>query len=268
MRAAGVSVLRIGIAVFSAGLIIMLLAMLVGEFMAPPMSQYARAQRALDRYSNISFAGRGGAWVRDGNLVLKVEQQSGDGAFGGFTVFDLSADNRLLSIGRASSASQSAKGAWTLRNYAQSRVETGGVSTTNERERQFDTRVTAAFLGVAATDPIDLSMRELRNSIRYLRSNGQEIRGYRFAFWARAARVAAIPFAVLLALPFLFGSLRASGNGARATLGMILGMGYFILQRMVESGTIAFALDPLFLAWLPTTVLAAAVAVLIARIRA
>jgi lipopolysaccharide export system permease protein len=268
MRASGVSIVRIGYSVFLAGACIFVLTVIIGEFIAPPLGQMARAQRAFDRYSNISYAGRGGAWVRDGNLILKAEQQSGDGAFGGFTVFDVSAANRLLAVGRAVSASQDAARGWTLRDYAQSRFAEHGVAISRESQHVLDTRVTAAFLGVASTDPIDLSMRELHRSIRYLRSNHQATRPYRFAFWARAARAAAIPFAVLLALPFLFGSLRASGNGARATLGLVLGLGYFILQRMVESGTIAFSLDPMLLAWLPTIVLAVAVASLIARVRA
>jgi lipopolysaccharide export LptBFGC system permease protein LptF len=46
-----------------------------------------------------------------------------------------------------------------------------------------------------------------------------------------------------------------------------LGLGYFILQRMVESGTIAFGLNPIFLAWLPTALLVAALIALFARLR-
>jgi lipopolysaccharide export system permease protein len=133
--------------------------------------------------------------------------------------------------------------------------------------RPLNTRVSAAFLGLASSLPQELSLRELRSAISYLQSSGQESRQYRFAFWSIVARVVAMPLAVLLAVPFLFGSLRASGNGARVTFGLILGMGYFILQRMVASGTIAFGLDPLLLAWMPTAVLALAVTVLMARLR-
>ena len=49
---------------------------------------------------------------------------------------------------------------------------------------------------------------------------------------------------------------------------MIFGLAYYILQRMVQSGTIAFALDPLLLAWLPTIALAAIVIFLLWRLRA
>ena len=159
-------------------------------------------------------------------------------------------------MGRAASATERADGSWELREFAQSRFEDGRVAAVRAPSRRLTTHVSSAFLGLAASDPEELSLRELRSAIGYLHANGQDARRYRFAFWSMIARLVAIPLAVLLAVPFLFGSLRSSGNGARATLGLVLGLGYFILQRMVESGTIAFGLDPLLLAWLPTAVLA------------
>jgi lipopolysaccharide export system permease protein len=116
-------------------------------------------------------------------------------------------------------------------------------------------------------DPADLSLRELWRTSRYQDANGLDSRRTRFAFWSHVARLVAIPFSALLALPFLFGSLRVVETGARATLGLGIGLGYFILQRMVESGTIAFGLDPLLLAWLPTALLVGALAALFARLR-
>jgi lipopolysaccharide export LptBFGC system permease protein LptF len=100
-----------------------------------------------------------------------------------------------------------------------------------------------------------------------LETRGQEARRQRFAFWSGVARLAAIPLAMLLAVPLLLGFLRTAGGGARATLGLVLGLLYFIAQRIVESGTLAFALEPSLLAWLPVMLLAVAVAVLLWRAR-
>jgi lipopolysaccharide export system permease protein len=267
MRASGIPVRRIGASVGIAGLLLALVAVLVGEFVAPPLAQMARASKAIDRYSSINFARRGGAWVRDGELMLRADRQSSDSAFRGILVFDLTPDNRLRAVGRAASATERADGTWELGEFAQSRFEDGRVAAVRAPSRQLTTRVSSAFLGLAASDPEEISLRELHTAIGYLQSSGQDARRYRFSFWSTIARMVSIPLAVLLAVPFLFGSLRASGNGARATLGLVLGLGYFILQRMVASGTIAFGLDPLLLAWIPTAVLATAVTVLIARMR-
>ena len=72
MRAAGISVWRIAGSVAMAGLLLVLLAVVCGEFLAPPMQAMAKQQKALSKFSNISFASRGGAWVRDGNLLINV----------------------------------------------------------------------------------------------------------------------------------------------------------------------------------------------------
>jgi lipopolysaccharide export LptBFGC system permease protein LptF len=42
---------------------------------------------------------------------------------------------------------------------------------------------------------------------------------------------------------------------------------YFFLQRLVESGTLVFNLNPLMLAWVPTALLAVAALLLIWRAR-
>jgi len=267
MRAAGLSIQRIGLSAAMAGLLLTGLALVVSEFVAPSLGQLAREQKALAKFSNISFAGQGGAWVRDGDLILQVQQQSGDGAFGGLMVFDLSGDNRLLGAGRAASAVEQPGGGWSLTGYAESRFQDGRVEARREPSRLLDTRVSGAFLGVATADPTQMSVRALRGLVGYLRSNGQQTRGFEFALWSRIAKVFAVFFATLLALPFVFGSLRSAGAGSRATLGLILGLGYFMLQKMVESGTLAFALDPLLLAWAPTLLLASVVGVLVLRLR-
>ena len=65
-----------------------------------------------------------------------------------------------------------------------------------------------------------------------------------FAFWSRIARTVAIAFSVLLAIPFVLGSLRSAGTGTRMLMGLVLGIGFFLLQRLIESGTVVFKLNP------------------------
>ena len=77
----------------------------------------------------------------------------------------------------------------------------------------------------------------------------------------------AVVFSVLLAIPFVLGSLRSAGAGTRMLMGLLLGIGFFLLQRLIESSTVVFALNPVVLAWLPTTLLALVTTALLARAR-
>jgi lipopolysaccharide export LptBFGC system permease protein LptF len=50
-------------------------------------------------------------------------------------------------------------------------------------------------------------------------------------------------------------------------MGLIAGIALFLLQRLIESGTVVFDLNPVLLAWLPTTLLATVTLLLLARAR-
>jgi lipopolysaccharide export system permease protein len=267
IRATGISVTRLaGTALMAAALLIGL-EVLLGEFLAPPLHVAAREQKAFSKFTNISFGGGGGAWVRDGNLILNVARQSGQRQFGSMQIFELSADHRLLALGHAVKATAGTNKKWLLGDYTESRFTDDTVQTLPPGLRILKSNVTAGFLGLATQDPQQLTCRALWQLIQYYRTNLLDARQYVFAFWSRIARTVAIAFSVLLAIPFVLGSLRSSGAGTRTMMGLLLGIGFFLLQRLIESGTVVFDLNPLVLAWMPTAALATVTLLLLARAR-
>jgi lipopolysaccharide export system permease protein len=266
VRATGISIARLASYALVAGLLLVLCEVLLGEFLAPPLQQAAREQKAFSKLSNASF-GFGSAWVRDGDLILNVAGQSSERQFGSMQIFQLSSDHRLLALGHANRAIAGTKGKWSLSDYTESRFEGDTVSTRPPGEKLLESNVTAGFLGLAVEDPKQLTSRALWRLIAYCRANGLDARDYVFAFWSRIARTVAVAFAVLLAIPFVLGSLRSAGVGARMTMGLLLGIGFFLLQRLIESGTVVFNLNPVVLAWLPTALLALVTVSLLARAR-
>jgi lipopolysaccharide export system permease protein len=265
-RAAGVSVRRLALAVFIAGVLLIGVEVILGELLAPPLQQVARQQRAIARFSNAIFGG-GAAWVRDGNQILDVEQSQDGEVHGGMLIFELSADHHLLAVGRAARALPGSNHRWELHSYAESRFAADRVTATSEGVRTLDSNVSGQFLNLAMSAPGELATGALWSLVRYYRANSLDPKLYLFAFWSRIARTAAIAFAVLLAIPFVLGPMRSAGTGARLLLGVLLGLGFFFLQRFIESGTIVFNLDPVMLAWLPTVILVVVTLGLLARVR-
>ena len=76
----------------------------VGEYVAPPLGQYARQMKVFSKFNEFSLAGNKGTWVRDGNTIISVDQQSASNRFGGIKVFQLDSQRRLQAVGRAESA--------------------------------------------------------------------------------------------------------------------------------------------------------------------
>jgi lipopolysaccharide export system permease protein len=267
MRAAGVSVWRIAGSVGMAGLLLMFIAVVCGEFLAPPLQGMAKQQKALAKFSNISFASRGGAWVRDGNLLINVMQQSGRAEFGGMRIFELTPDHELASVAAAGTATVEPDGTWKLSRYASTRFGGETIESAHEESRLFKATVGGGFLELTVSRPGDLDTRMLWGLMGHLKENGLDATPQEFAFWSRIARTTAILFTALLAVPFVFGSLRAAGAGARLLIGVLIGVTFFFVQRVLESGAVVFEASPMVLAWTPTLILAAAALLLIARTR-
>jgi lipopolysaccharide export system permease protein len=267
MRSTGMSVARLASIAMLAGLLLVLFEVLLGEFLAPPLQATARAQKAFSKLSNVSFGGGGGAWVRDGDLILNVAGQSSQRQFGSMQIFELSPQHRLIALGHATHAAAGVRGKWLLSDYRESRFEADNVTTQAPGQRVLESNVSAGFLGLAVEDPKQLTGRSLWRLIHYFQSNSLDAREYVFAFWSRIARTVGVLFAVLLAIPFVLGSLRSAGAGTRMMLGLLIGIGFFLLQRLIESGSVVFNLNPVVLAWLPTTLLALATLMLLMRAR-
>jgi lipopolysaccharide export system permease protein len=290
IRATGVSVARLaGTALIAAGLLIVLEGAL-GEW-APQLQEAANQQKAFSQFNSIGFGGGAGAWVRDGDLILNVARQSGSRQFAGMQVFELSPQHTLLSIGHAASATALGHHTWLLGSYTESRFLYGSadapaaqpgceqlpaqcrppsvdrVTASAPSRKELQSNVTAGFLGLAVQDPEQLTLSSLWQLIGYFHANSLDARQYLFAFWSKIARTVAIAFSVLLAIPFVLGSMRSAGAGTRTMLALIIGIGFFLLQRLIESGTIVFNLDPVILAWLPTALLATVTLLLLARAR-
>ena len=76
LRSSGVSIARIAGSALIAGLMLLAGEIILGEALAPRLEQTAKHQKAFERFSDASFGG-GAAWVRDGSLILNVEQLAG-----------------------------------------------------------------------------------------------------------------------------------------------------------------------------------------------
>jgi lipopolysaccharide export system permease protein len=172
MRSAGISVWRIAGSVAMAGMLLVVVAVVCGEFLAPPMQDMAKRQKALSKFSNISFASRGGAWVRDGNLLINVMQQSGRAEFGGMRIYELTPEHQLASVATASTASVQPDGSWKLTRYATTRFGGEEIQADHLASREFVSAVGGDFLGLTVVQPNDLETRVLVGLVRHSRTMG------------------------------------------------------------------------------------------------
>jgi lipopolysaccharide export system permease protein len=266
-RASGVSVWRIAWPVGLAGLTLALVMYGIGDYAAPPLAQFAKREKTTEKLADVSFAGSSSAWVKDGNLILRVQTGEVDRAFGGVSLFQLDGPTKLRSIQRAERISVADPGRWRLHNVATSRFGddrvTGGVVS----ETTMQSTVNPEFLGLAATDPQMLTLHGLAAYIDHLRRNSLDTASNEIFYWSRIARLFAVIIVTLLALPFVFGPLRTTGAGTRTVIGVMLGVVFFLITRIIENGGHLFGLNPALVGWLPTVAIGVCTLIAIARTR-
>jgi lipopolysaccharide export system permease protein len=267
MRASGVTTVRFCVWLGLAGFILAVLMVGLGEFVAPPLEKYARQLKVFSKYNEFSFAGNRGAWMRDGDTIMSVEQQSAKMRYGGVQVFRFDQNRQLLSVGRAETASVDRDNRWRLESFNETRFVGSGTEAVRAPVKELSSTLSADFLGLAVVEPETMGLRDLVAYIRHLRDNGLDATSFQIAFWSRTSRFVATVLVVILALPFALGPMRASGQGARAVVGIMIGAAFVLLSRTLESSGQLFDLPPAVVGWLPTAALLVLTAVLLERTR-
>jgi lipopolysaccharide export system permease protein len=267
MRASGITTAQFCLWLGAAGILLAATMLLVGEFVAPPLGKYARQMKVFSKFSEFSFAGSGGTWVRDGDTVISVDQQSSSASYGGVQVFRFGPGRKLLSVGRAETASVGEDNLWQLQNFAATHFTDGGTDAVRKAREEVRSTLSPEFLGLAVGEPDAMGLRDLVAYSDHLRRNDLDPTRFEVAFWARVARLVALVLAVILALPFALGPMRASGQGARTVIGILIGAGFMLLSQTLESGGQLFGVPPWLIGWVPTFGLAALTSVLLWRTR-
>jgi lipopolysaccharide export system permease protein len=267
MRASGTTTVQFCRWLGFAGLLLAALMFLVGEYVAPPLGKFARQMKMFSKNSELSFAGDGGTWVRDGDTIISVDEQSARARYSGVQVFRFGPGRRLVSVGRAETASVGEDKRWQLKNYAETTFTDAGTDASHEAGRAVSSTVSAEFLGLAVIDPDSMSLRDLLAYAEHLKHNALDASRFEIAFWSRAARFAALVIVVMLAWPFAIRPMRSSGQGVYIVIGIMIGAAFVLLSQTLESGGQLFGLAPWLIGWIPTALLATLTGVLLWRAR-
>lgn len=265
MRAAGISGLRLARSIATAGLVMAIVGGLIGEFLAPQMDLYARQLRAVAKSGEADLAGSS-AWLRDGNIIFNIRPSLDGTDFGGVYVFRIGEQGFLDGIGRGDSIQTEGDGEWMLGNFRESLFGPEGVDIGTDFADERISKLTD-LLAITAVKESSLTAQELRAYVGYLKTNGLDADRYEIAFWGRIATIVGSGVMCMLALPFVFGSLRSTGAGARMIIGVLIGVGYFLLNRTLADSAAVFDISPFLVAWLPTVLLATITLIGISRLR-
>jgi lipopolysaccharide export system permease protein len=250
MRAAGVSIARIVLAVLKTGLLVLMLVLFIGEYLAPEAEQQAQRLKNEALSGQISLKTRYGFWSRDGNMFINIRQILPNAQLADISFYEYGEDARLVRATHAQRASYRS-GEWIIENVEQSDfTETGVTVTTNQRQTWL-TQLDPSALDVLAVKPHMLAAWDLWRYIGYLQQNGQASISYEVAFWGKLTAPLVTMVMLFLSIPFVFGSLRSVGVGQRVFVGAMLGLVFYLLNRAFSYMAVVYSLNALFATLFP-----------------
>lgn len=266
MRSAGLSIRQLSGMVAVTGLLLLTFTALLGEFIGPPLDYFARNMRLEARFGEDDDRLGNATWVRDGPAILHLERVNSEFQFGTVYRFLLDEDHRLASIARAENSGIDDDDRWILENLRETRFEEDGVQVVESPFAIENFDIDAETLGISMVKPQSLSGRGLLSYIDYLQRNSLDARRYETELWYRVARTATVLIMPILALAFVFGSLRTGGAGARLMIGVVIGLAYYLASEMLANSGQVFNFDPAVIAWLPSAILGVVTLIALNRI--
>lgn len=249
MRAAGYSVLEVARAVMVAGLLLGLIAVALGEWAAPPAARYAQHLQVTAQTGQAPTP-RGGFWAREGGRFVEVERALSDTRLRGVRIYEFE-DQRLLRLISAQAASHDAEG-WRLSGVQITHFGADGIAREDLAETVWHAELRPQVLETVVVGPETLSMSALNEYIGYLTRNGLESDRYRLALWVKIATPVATMALLLLTVPLVFGSARSAGAGQRIFLGVLIGIAFFLFNRLLNQLGLVYGLSPALSALLPS----------------
>ncbi|HOB61909.1 MAG TPA: LPS export ABC transporter permease LptG [Candidatus Competibacteraceae bacterium] len=251
MRAAGLSLTRLTGSALQTGLLLSVIVLVLGEFVAPSLEQIADEQRAAAKSESMAIRGGRGFWARDGDYFIHVRAVLPGVRLEDIHIFKIGRDNRLETITAAQSARYSA-GQWLLEGINRSVLTGDSARTEQLRDLSVVSAISPKILDVLAANPSDLSIRDLLVYVDYLERNGLDAENYRLELWRKLLAPLAYIAMLVVAMPFVFGPQRSAGTGQRLLVGLMLGLAFFLINYILGNIVLLYGFPPLVGAGLPT----------------
>jgi lipopolysaccharide export system permease protein len=230
MRAAGMSIGQVTMAVLKASMVVILVVTVISETMVPQMAYFANNQRmqALSRGQAIRTAN--GVWLRYHNDFISIGTIVSNTSLS--NVFQFSFDEQdHLRLSRKINRIDYIKGAWQAYGIDETKIFDDHTKAEHRAEMPWDVSIAPSILEAGTSEPDEMTLTELRRFLRAQKRSHQTALNYQLAYWQRVIQPLTTVVMMVLAIPFIFGPLRSSTMGSKLMVGATVGFGFHLINR-------------------------------------
>jgi lipopolysaccharide export system permease protein len=234
IHAAGVSILRIGWSVLRPGMLLMVAAALLGQFVAPLLDQLAHARRSQAISATATLRSAHGFWFRDGLRFIRVGHVLDRGALVDIDLYEFDDQRRLSTFIHARRADSRGGPEWLATEVQHKIFGDEGITTRQLPRVLWKSFLTPDQVDLLVLPPQSLSFSDLYRYIGYLEGSGQDAARYRLALWQTATMPLAAGAMVVMVVPFVLGLMRVASAGQRIVVGSMIGIAFHLTSQIVD----------------------------------
>jgi lipopolysaccharide export system permease protein len=253
MQAAGLSRLDIIKSVMKSALVLVIISMAIGEWLAPQGEAAAREIKAQAISGGSLISAKNGVWAKDGDFFVHISEVADTGKLNKVQIYRFNEQLKLTSWVAAEHAVFQ-HNAWQLQQVTETHVTPQKITETHYDTLAWTSSLTPDKLGVVTVKPESLSVEGLLDYLDYLKANQQDQSRYQLALWRKIMQPVTVAVMLLVALSFIFGPLRSVSMGARIMMGVITGLLFHISNQVLGSVSLVYQLPPFFGATLPSVI--------------
>lgn len=250
LRVSGVSGMRLLRMLWVVTIPLMIGAALLSEYVTP----WAEIKSGE---ANLMFRGKAGGdrlnsgyWFKEptangGMRIINIAELKGDGQVAGITLYEFKKDQTLTALSTAPTGSF-AHGDLVLKDVSETRLDDDAAdaladarqpknppaSVVKLPERTVDTTLSAERLLARVLTPERMSIITLLDYVEYLRDNQLQYGRQVVALWRKLAYPFTLLVMITIAAPIGLMQTRRGGVGAKVFIGILLGVGFFMLNQL------------------------------------
>ena len=264
MQASGITLQRMLGAVLQAGLIIALVGFLLADWVLPDSEINARKLKKQSRQQTSALETGKGLWLKDESKVVHVAQLLPNGYARKIEIYHLDGKGGLKSLIKAESA-QPLDGGWELYRVSQTLLSAGEASSQQFEQLIYPGNLSHELLQVLLVGPRQMSSRDLYAYISFLDESHLDAEVERLIFWQKMFAPVTIIIMCFLAFPFVLGSQRQSNTGQRLLIGILLGLSFAVIDRVLTQIGTQYGINALTVVLMPHLLFFALAVYLFAR---
>ena len=250
MRVAGLSPTRISLVPLSVGLLLLVFIAALEQFIAPQLQQKAISFRAVALGHTAELGRNLGIWSRNEQNILRIgEMQHAKKAID-IEILHFDKDNHLSVHMHAKFADIIGDDHWKLTDVTVRTFTEQKIYATSANSVSWNSFLSPEDIATLTKPPESLSPIELFRHVEFLRATGQEAASYALALWRKAGSAVMTIAMLLLAIPFIFGSIR-SGLGNKLVFAAITGIIVYLLDQIIANAGLLLNLNPALTAICP-----------------